>query len=60
MKVYKTSDKLYPLEIEGSWGQKLAISIWLLEIEAEWDAFIKDLQRVRTEILKGSEGVTDE
>ena len=60
MKVRKTSDYLYPIVIEDSWDQKLFIHRWTLEDTEKWNAFVKLLEDIRSEILKGSEGVTDE
>lgn len=56
MKVRKTSDYLYPMEIEDSWNQKLFINRWTLEDIEKWDAFVKLLEDIRSEILKESEG----
>ena len=54
MKVRKTSDELYPMEIEDSWDQKLFIHRWTLEDIEKWNAFVKLLEDVREEILKES------
>ena len=60
MKVRKTSEWLYPMEIECCWNQKLFIHRWELEDIEKWNAFVKLLEDIRSEILKGSDGVTDE
>ena len=50
MEILKTTDEQYPIKLDDSWGDGVYIHYTTIMNDAEWDAFIKELNEVRNEV----------
>ena len=51
MTIIKTSDEMYPIKFDDSWGEGAYLSRSIVMDGKEWDKFIEELNRIRGEIV---------
>lgn len=54
MRIEKTIDKMYPIKFNDTYGEGAYLHRDIVMDDREWDKFIAELQKIRTEIKKGA------
>jgi len=54
MRIEKTIDKMYPIKFNDTYGEGAYLHRDIVMNDREWDKFIAELQKIRTEIKKGA------